>query len=206
MIETEMFAFADVFRAVQRVFPLRGEDHEIKQVMGAYFKALRRYPLSAVQAGADEVLVRSKHFPKPAEWIDAIPSRRGPSVEIETMSEADALDYRRAESLKYDGPPCSCRSCVEAGVSERPLRFVPEQNPDGSDRKVRDVRGDRVVTAGHWAHGQELARWYEARANFWNEMIQKFPGLVNKNATKDVGKQIARVLSPKDRMSRLGEK
>lgn len=160
-----MFTFADVVRGLRRVFPKRMEDHELRQMDVDYFKALRRFPLAQVQAGAEAWMQRGKYFPKPAEWIDSIPRRATVAVDIPAMSEAEASDYRRAEKLRYDDRPCVCPRCREVGVTDKPLRFVPEVNPDGTDRKVRD--GDRIVVAGHWAHGAELARWYQAKGDFY---------------------------------------
>lgn len=55
-----------------------------------------------------------------------------------------------AESLMkredFEGPPCSCPACFQAGVSEQP--------------QIRDRY------TGKWLHGQDLRRWYEAKAKF----------------------------------------
>jgi len=167
--DAELFPFMDTFRSVQRVFPLRGDEHEIRDVGASYFKAFRRFGLKDIQAGADRWIEQGKRFPKPAEWIDAIP-RRVRVAEIVALSDEAGRDYERAERLRYEDAPCHCRECVEAGVNEKPLRFVPETNHDGTDRRVRI--GDRVVVAGHWAHGSELARWYQGRADFYNRCLE----------------------------------
>jgi hypothetical protein len=166
MLDGELFAFMDTFRDLQRVFPKRLDEHEQARIGGDYFKALRRFPLRQVQDGAEVWIQRGKYFPKPAEWIDAIPRPGAVVRDVPTLSEADARDYQHAERLGYEGPTCRCGECIAAGVTEKPLRFVPEISADGRDRLVRI--GERTVTAGHWAHGQELARWYQARADFWN--------------------------------------
>lgn len=166
MNDTEVFAFMDTFRSLTRVFPLRGDEDAIRDVGASYFKALRRVPLREIQAGAEVVIQRHKHFPKPAEWLDAIPKRQT-AVEVPTMTPTEAQTYARAEQLHYEDEPCRCASCVAAQVSWKPLRFVPEVNADGTDRKVRDPFKDRIVTAGHWAHGQELVGYWNARGAFY---------------------------------------
>lgn len=165
MTDAELFQFADVFKGLERVFPKRLEEHERQRMSGDYFKILRKFPLPQVQAGAEAWMQRGKYFPKPAEWIDAMPRRVQPRVELETLSSTEADAYRRAERLRYEDAPCGCRACREAGVHEKPIRFVPEFHPDGSERRVRE--GEREVTAGHWAHGAELFAYYQAKADFY---------------------------------------
>lgn len=160
-----MFQFMATFRSLVRVFPLRGDEHEINDVGASYFKALRKFTLSQIQTGSDRCVQQLKRFPRPAEWIDLIP-RRTDTPEIQGMSEPDAKEHRRAEGLRYRDQACSCRGCRDAEVSDKPIRFVPDLDRDGNERRVRD--GERIVVAGHWAHGQELARWYQAKADFYN--------------------------------------
>ena len=174
MMDSETTVFVDICKALMRVFPKRLEEFERAQLHRDYFKALRRFSVSQVQAGAEAWMQRGKYFPKPAEWIDAIPQRREVAVEYPAMTEQESREYRRAEQLRYEDSPCHCRECERAGVAEKALRFVPDVSADGSDRKMRD--GDRIVTAGHWAHGEALRRWYEARANFYELFCARFGG------------------------------
>lgn len=166
MTESDFFPFMDVFRSVMRVFPMRGDDHEIKQTAGAYFKVLRRYPLPLVQAGADQCLQRCKHFPKPAEWIDHIPNPQTTGVQLPTMSSEQGHDHARAVNLFYEDDPCRCPECRAAGVDHRPLRFVPEFDAADLEVKALNPVTGKIVTCGHWAHGVELKRWYAARQGF----------------------------------------
>lgn len=167
MIDTEVFAFNTVFQSVQRVFPLRGDEYEIRDVSAAYFRAMRRYPLRAVQDGAEAWILKGKRFPKPAEWIESIP-RQKPAVELTALSEDEARAYLRAEAMRYEDAPCSCEACSTAGVTDKPLRFVPDVNG------VKALIGERDVTVGRWAHGAELARWYAAKNKFWSDMFALF--------------------------------
>jgi hypothetical protein len=173
MTDTEVFVFMETFRGLTRVFPFRGTDDEIRDVGARYFKALRQFTLTQVQAGAEVCLQRNKHFPKPAEWIDAIP-RRVQAIDVPVLSDEDTRVYHRAEALRHEDLPCGCAACQEAHVEWKPLRFVPEVNPDGSDRKVKDAIRDRIVTAGHWAHGWELARYWQAKGEFYAKWHARF--------------------------------
>ena len=168
MTDGELFAFVDVFKGVQRVMGKRMTEGEEAQTHRDYFRALRRFPLDQVRAGAEVWLQRGKYFPKPAEWIDAIPRRQeSAAVNVPAMTEQESRDYHRAELMRYTAPPCTCKECLESGMDTQPMRFVPEFTAEDRERLLRD--GDRIVTAGHWAHGWELARWYEARAFFYAE-------------------------------------
>ncbi len=167
MTDAELFAFVDVVKGLDTLFPKRLEEHERHQRNKAYFKALKRFPLAQVQAGADAWSIKGKFFPKPAEWIDSVPKARVIAAEIMAMTEAESHEYRRAEALMYEDRPCRCLECRDI---DKPLRFVPTLDSDGSEQKR--LEGDRVVTAGHWAHGQELAGWYQARADFYDRYLQ----------------------------------
>lgn len=173
MTDAEVFAFSDVFKGLERVFPKRLEEHERAHLHREYFKAMRRFPLNQVQAGAEAWVSRGKYFPKPAEWIDAIPKASAQAtVDLPALNESEARAYEQAERMRYEGRCCSCRECVEADVTEKPTRFVPEF--DAEDREVRVRCGERIVVAGHWAHGQELARWYQARGDFYAKFVERF--------------------------------
>ncbi len=165
MTEAEMFAFVAVFHDLRRVFPLRGDAHDLQQTALSYFTAMRRFPLSAVEAGAEVWLAHGTKFPKPAEWIASVP-RKTTTPTVVAFTDAERLEYVRAESLAYEDAPCHCDACRAAGVDHRLARFVPDLDADNRDIRVRD--GDRLVTRGHWAHGYELAAYYRARDAFWS--------------------------------------
>lgn len=171
MTDAELFSFMDTFRSLARVFPLRGDEHEIRDVGASYFKALRRWPLKDINVAADRWLEQGKRFPKPAEWLDMVP-RQSQAVALVAMTDEQAREHQRAESLRYKDTPCCCRDCVAVGVNDKPLRFVPDVNPDGTDRQMTTPFTQRPVTVGHWAHGAELARLYTACANFWNRCYE----------------------------------
>lgn len=166
MTDGDLFAFNQSFQSLVRVFPLRGTDDEIQDVMASYFKALRRFPMPQVRDGAEICLTRSKRFPKPAEWIESIPKARV-RPELQQLTNAEIATYLRAERLAYDDEPCKCDLCRAAGVDHRFLRFVPDFDRD--DCEMRALIGEREIVRGHWAHGEELRRWYAAKEAFWAE-------------------------------------
>jgi hypothetical protein len=171
MIDTDQTAFGVTFLKLRNVFNLRGEKADVREAMQAYFKVLRRYPLPVVEAGADAWIETGTRFPKPAEWLHAIPKLRRGGVLV--MPDADAIEHRRAVALRYQDEPCGCHLCRKAGVSHRFLRYVPDTDAD--DRDVRMLLDGTQVTRGHWAHGEELRRWYAARDHFLS-LKEKFRG------------------------------
>lgn len=164
MIDADLTEFNQVFEDVRRVFPLRSDELETRQLVTAYFAALRRFPLSRVRDGAESCIAFGKRFPRPVEWRDAIPEP-GAGAQLPELTVLEASDYAAAERRGFEGEPCGCLACREAGVEHRFTRFVPDEDRDGQIVKARI--GDRVVTRGHWAHGFELHRWYLARDRFW---------------------------------------
>lgn len=173
MTDSELPAFFDLFSTMTRVFYLKGDEVSLRTVAGAYFKAFRNHRLKDIQAGADAWMLSGKRFPKPAEWLEVVP-RRPQGQDYAVMTDVQAREYTRAEQLRYEDTPCTCQHCVSAGVSERPLRFVPEIDADDRDKRMRDPFRDRVVVSGHWAHGFELAGYYRGKDDFWNKMLEQF--------------------------------
>jgi len=149
----------------------RSKPDEARAKADAYFHAMKHLSLSDVTAKADAWLQRESKMPKPVEWASVRISR---GVEMPTFTPREEREYLRAEALHYEDAPCGCPLCFQAGVSDKPIRFVPDFTPDDRDDRVRI--GERIVTRGHWSHGVELARYYKARADFWNryyEMLGK---------------------------------
>lgn len=170
MIEADYEAFGNEFRRLSSAldrFPPRGD--ELATKVDAYFHALKKYPLSEVVLKADKWLETEKKFPAPAEWAGVIVRR---SVPLPTLTDAESREYRDAEKRRWEGEPCNCASCFQAGVNEKPIRFVPDLTRDERDDAALDPVTNRLVCRGHWAHGWELARWYEAKANFYNRCLE----------------------------------
>ena len=165
MQDVDLPAFLSIFRDLLKVFPKRLDEADVAQLAKAYFAAFRYFTIPQIQAGADVWIERGKFFPKPAEWRECIPRAVTAGPALSELTHVEATEYLDAERRSYEGDPCNCRPCVSAGVSHRFLRYVPEADEQGMD--VRGLIGERVVVRGHWAHGQELRRFYEARDRFW---------------------------------------
>jgi hypothetical protein len=161
-------AFIETYRGLAKVFTLPRTEGDPAERESAYFKALRPYDFAVIKAGADKLIATrvAGKFPIPAEWIAAMPARSARG-DLRQMSDTEAREYRRAEAMRYEDAPCTCEPCRSAGVTDRMLRFVPDVDEDGQDEKAFDPIGKRVVTAGHWAHGEELARYWTAREQFF---------------------------------------
>ena len=85
--------------------------------------------------------------------------------EVFPMSDHEISEWRDAERLGYENAPCKCRECREAGVDDKPIRFVPYDDPEERGQ----LSESRVVLRGHYIHGEALARWYVAKDKFWRE-------------------------------------
>jgi hypothetical protein len=91
------------------------------------------------------------------------------------MGVDEIAEYHQAERQHYQADPCGCLSCQLAGVTPRPLRFVPDFTDDDRPEQAFDSVRKRIVQTGHWAHGDELARWYAARAAFFATVPRSSP-------------------------------
>lgn len=70
-------------------------------------------------------------------------------------SKADRRPLRKFRADDNVGKPCPCLECQAAGVSDRPLRFIP---------------ANEFNNKPHWAHGIELKRWLEAYERAQDDM------------------------------------
>ncbi len=171
MDEADYYLFERAFRRAATVFRLRLKEPDMKELATVYFRALSHVRLDVVLAGAKVCLTKYKTFPKPIEWLDALPppqkSPTDSTLAMRDMRQEEADGWSHAERLRYEDSPCSCVLCCEAGVTDQPLRFVPNVTVNDRDDYARHPVKQRPVTTGHWAHGEELARWYVARAAFF---------------------------------------
>jgi hypothetical protein len=167
MTEPEFGTFDRAFRRVCGAFRLRLTLLELEELSRTYFRVLADASLEDVLMAGKTCLRTQTRFPKPAEWAAALPA---PPVvvaaDLRVMATPEREAYTRAEVLRYQDEPCSCWDCQAAAVTDRPVRFVPDDVNGTFDRAIDTVR-NRVVMTGHWAHGDELARWYVARDAFF---------------------------------------
>lgn len=160
MTARDMPAFLAIFQGLARVFALRVAGNELDDIGAQYFKALRDYPIDRVKAAADNCLKSCERFPKPVDWMKRMPFT-DPGAMVAELSAAEAAEWLRAERRRWEDDPCGCEACRAAGVEHRFVRWVPEFTTE--DREMRGKIGTRIVTCGHWAHGEELRRWYAAK-------------------------------------------
>jgi hypothetical protein len=167
MTEPDFGTFERAFRRVCGAFRLKVKEGEIEELTRTYFRILDTAPLEDVLAAGKTCLATCRKFPKPAEWLAALPAAPvAVRADLRVMGTPERLEYARAEALRYEDAPCGCLLCQEADVTHRPLRFVPDEILGVLD-KALDTERNREVITGHWAHGEELARWYVARDHFF---------------------------------------
>lgn len=167
MVEPEFGTFDRAFRRVVGAFRLKLKVGELDELSRTYFRVLDAAPLEDVLAAGKACLSTCKTFPKAAEWLHALPMQPVTmTADLRVMPTDERVTYWRAEALRFADDPCTCRSCQAASVTDRPLRFVPDDIDGRLERAIDTVR-NRIVVTGHWAHGDELARWYGAYDAFF---------------------------------------
>jgi hypothetical protein len=175
--------FERAFRRLSVAYRLREKPGVIEEMCRTYFKVLEDASLDAVLAAGKVCLETLKKFPAASEWRANLPAVPPPSSEVSPrwMGTDEAAELLRAERRGYTDDPCGCLECQAAGVTDRPLRFVPNTSDDAAYCPAKAAR----VLAGHWAHGEELARWYAARAAFMH--TSTVPRFVSRRALALVG-------------------
>jgi hypothetical protein len=164
VIDTDRDTFDRAFRRVCGAFGKHLKADDLHDLSLTYFRILESHPLDRVLLAAKACISTSKKFPLAADWLAALLADRpvAAPADVRTMT-IDEIDERAdAEAARYDGQPCLCRDCVRANVDDRALRYVPDD-----DERAFNTRRNTVQTPGHWAHGEELARWYDARERFY---------------------------------------
>jgi hypothetical protein len=161
--------FDVTMRELVVAFRVRLSVSALKELSAVYFTALAATPLSDVVAAAQVCRDSLKKFPSIVDWLDAVKTSPTPRLAADVRwmhaDEADAL--AQATARRYEDVPCGCVLCEAAGVTDRPLRFVPTERGEDDHERAFNPRTNRVEIVGHWAHGEELARWYLARDTFF---------------------------------------
>src|SRR5438477_5589125 len=98
---------------------MRVSKDEEPELIRSYFRVLDRANLEDVLYAGKQCLERCRQFPKPAEWLAALPTRSPRSAvgDVHVMSDTDITEQAYAESIRHEQPPCPCVACVTAGVS-----------------------------------------------------------------------------------------
>jgi hypothetical protein len=168
MVEPEFGTFDRAFRRVYGAFRLKLKAAEIETLSRTYFKVLADAPLDDVLTAGKACLTTCRKFPTVAEWVHALPAPAiaHVSADLRVMATHERETYTRAEALRWSDAPCGCWPCENAGMADYALRFVPDDVHGVLERAIDTVR-NRIIVTGHWAHGDELARWYRARDMFF---------------------------------------
>lgn len=169
MTELDYGTFERAFGRVCGAFRIKLKPVEQTELSRTYFRVLEAFPVDDVLDAGKACLTRHRTFPRPADWF-ALLTQNGTTAalcpvdrRVMTQGEVDAL--ARATALRYTDSPCTCLECQMAGVSDQPLRFVPTRVGDEDALAFHQGR-NRVEVVGHWAHGDELAGWYQAQARW----------------------------------------
>jgi hypothetical protein len=169
LVDADIGTFATAFSRVVGAFRVHLKADEMDTLMRTYFKILEAYSISDVLLAAKACITKSRTFPKPADWLAecaALVHTKAPKdLRWMSVTEMDALAHAAATAYQQD--PCFCPACHFAGVDDRPQRFIPTPDGRGGHETAFNSRLNRVEPIGHWAHGDELARWYAARDHFF---------------------------------------
>jgi len=168
MTDFDFVPFETAFARMTSAHRLKLRPPERAELTRTYFKILDAHAIDDVLAAGTRCLGKLRTFPKAADWLAELahtttavcpPDRR-------TMHVDEADELARAAALGYEDLPCHCRDCCESGIT-RPLRFVPSTFDGDELERAFNPRRGVVEIVGHWAHGDELARWYVARDAFF---------------------------------------
>jgi hypothetical protein len=168
MTESDFGTFDRAFRRVCGAFRLRLKATELEDLTRTYFRILDAHPLDRVLLAGKACMTRGHKFPLAADWIDVLTTPDGVAPpDVRQMSTVELAEHDAAERARWEGEPCVCVACVRANVDHRPLRFVPTHATFDTDERAFNPYRKVVQIVGHWAHGEELVRWYTARDAFY---------------------------------------
>jgi len=193
MIASEYGTFAIALRRLSSALGRRLSKDESEELPRTFFRLLEPFELPDVLDAGKTLATTAHSFPKPTDWIEVITVQRRqrdslallPAPDRRQMSQDEAAELTRAKLLHFSAEPCGCPRCLVAQVDDRPLRFVPTVDDDGREDRALNPQTNAVELAGHWAHGDELARWYVARDAcyaLWRQAGPRtFPSVVSRD-------------------------
>lgn len=160
-------AFSDWFDVLAVTHRLQAPEDMRSKMKSEYFDVLRPYPIEAVSSAYESLRRKMKKWPVPADWLEALPPA-GNTGRLMLATAAEVTENDEAERLGYEAVGrCACPRCVEAGCF-LPPRYVPRLDRDGLTFERRHpLRDGRPILLGRWLHGEDLKRWYAARAQFY---------------------------------------
>lgn len=193
MIDLDGVTFERAYRRLCGAFRVKQKEEEFKEQSRSYFIALQGFSLDIVLDAGKVLVQKHKRMPSAADWFEASAtlggrSTQGPgNVRRMSVDELQALWY--AERNRYIDDPCSCFLCQQAGVTDKQLRFVPTELNATEFETAYNPNRDAVTVVGHWAHGDELARWYATRSYFFGLTRTRLPKLLRLLAPREVGEE-----------------
>lgn len=175
MTEEHFTAFRQSFDRLCATFRVRLKPVQANDLCRSYFQVLEGFPLDEVLTAGKACLSKSRTFPRPAQWLAELSVGAAIVVPADrrVMTIHEVAELAEAERLRYTGNLCHCQDCYRAGVDDKEMRFVPTLVGDEEERAFHPTR-KQVTVVGHWAHGEELARWYQTRGVFF-ALISKQP-------------------------------
>ena len=162
MLDSDFSTFDRAFGRVCGAFRRTFKANEAEDLTRTYFKILEAHPLALVLRAGKQLMSVSRKFPLAADWLATVEALAHQTPDVRQMSTTELDVYASAEAARWEGGPCGCAACVTAGSP--PIRFVPTCATADTYETAYNPRTQRVQLVGHWAHGEELASWYRARA------------------------------------------
>jgi hypothetical protein len=161
--------FVKMFQRLCETFRMKLKPVEFERLANSYFAILDAHRLDDVLEVGTRLLRKHRTFPKPADWLAELETGLTAQCPADrrVMTSVEVAELTQAEAMRYEGQPCLCHECVRAGIDTQPLRFVPTMKSFDEEERAFHPKRNRVEVVGHWAHGEELRRWYEARDAFY---------------------------------------
>jgi hypothetical protein len=188
VLDTDFGPFETAFKRLSGALNKKWTANEFRQVSRTYFDTLQHAPLEDVLAAETTLRARNR-WPKTGDWIAALPRHAPTPAGQRVMRSGEADTYVRAIRKRYHDTPCGCLECLAAGVTDRELRFVPEFTADDVEERAYCPPLGRVVVTGHWAHGIELARWYQARQRFIDAVPARYTRVLALLPSREPGEE-----------------
>lgn len=158
--------FSEWFDVLAVTHRLQATEDQRGRMQAEYFDVLRPYPLEAVASAYESLRRKMKKWPVPADWLENLPPF-GSTARLPLASPSEVRENDEAEKLGYEAAAiCHCALCVAADC-HMPPRYVPRLYQDAVIERQHPQRQGRPLLLGRWIHGEELKRWYRARADFY---------------------------------------
>lgn len=168
--------FGDWFDVLAVTHRLTASEDLRVRMKAEYFDVLRPYPLEAVASSYESLRRKMKKWPVPADWLENLPPF-GSVMRLPLASPEEIAENDEAEKLGYErAHVCTCQACVAADCF-LPPRYVPRIYDGAMIERRHPTKQGRPLLLGRWIHGEELKRWYRARANFYAQKALLAPTL-----------------------------